>query len=699
MDSFCDLDIVWISTSTAFVLLMQVGFCCLETGSVRAKNSINVALKNLLDFCFSACLFWIAGFGLMFGTSYLGLFGADLFFLQGVEGSPSLLTFFLFQLVFCGTAATIVSGAVAERVTLRAYLLFVFLISSLIYPVLGHWAWGGLGGSHTGWLREYGFIDFAGSTVVHSTGAWFALAAVLIVGPRKGRFENGPIRGHNLTLTTIGVLLLWFGWFGFNGGSTFRAGGSIPQILVNTCVAGAVGGVVGCVASWVFCRRPIVSDITNGVLAGLVSITAGCNAVGSIAAAAIAAIGSLLCFAASRSMERLRVDDAVGAIPAHGVAGAWGTIGFVLFATPEALDEVSVWSQFWVQVLGVTACFVWTFGASLTLLWVINRWAFPLRVSPDAEAAGLNLSEHGASTELLDLLSEMDEQRKTGDFSGRATVETHSEVGKIAWEYNRVLDKVNEESAKLLEAGLRLKSARDEAEIANRLKGEFLSSVSHELRTPLNGIIGLTELMLDSKIDEEQRDSLSRIEECSQQLLRHVETILDFSDAEGSEESIEQGPFQPRVLLNELISRNRAAAIEKGLILICSVASRVPNELHGDVYRITLILQHLLENAIKFTERGSVEIHVDRSEGSRIEFAVKDTGIGIAPDLLDVVFLEFAQADGSTSRQYGGLGIGLSLAKRLAEKLGGRISVSSRAGGGTSFCFSAILEKAVLVDV
>ena len=246
------LDILWILLCAALVMLMQAGFSCLESGSVRTKNSINVAAKNFVDFCVSSALFWLFGFALMFGVTDSGLFGTSGFLFDDTA-NPWLMAFFIFQLGFCGTAVTIVSGAVAERMRFAGYLVVTVIVAALIYPLVGHWAWGSAAGAASGgWLEQMGFIDFAGSTVVHSVGGWMSLAAIIVIGPRIGRFgkDSVPIHGHDLPLVTLGVFLLWFGWFGFNGGSTLGLTPEVPTIIVNTTISGAFGGLVAMVLVW-----------------------------------------------------------------------------------------------------------------------------------------------------------------------------------------------------------------------------------------------------------------------------------------------------------------------------------------------------------------------------------------------------------------------------------------------------------------
>lgn len=436
-------DLIWVSICTVLVLLMQGGFCCLESGLVRSKNSINVAIKNFFDFCISSAIFWACGFGIMFGLSFEGLFGSNEFFLSTDDSWKT--SFFLFQLVFCGTAVTILSGAIAERVSFKGYLIIAILVSTLIYPVFGHWVWGGaLENAKAGWLASKGFIDFAGSTVVHSTGGWLALALVLIIGPRIGRFgsKGTPIQGHNLPMTALGVFILWFGWFGFNGGSTLDANFQIPIILGNTILSGAFGGIIALVLSWKILKKINVLFVLNGSLAGLVGVTASCNIISMGEAVVIGLVSGLVCSVAILLLEKYEIDDAVSAFPVHCVPGVWGTLAVALFGDPTAWNAgISRLDQFIIQATGAGACFVWAFGLGLALFWSVNK-LIPLRVSPEDEKMGLNVSEHGASTEILDLLVTMDAHQREGDFSCPVHEEPHTETGQIATQYNRVMAKV-----------------------------------------------------------------------------------------------------------------------------------------------------------------------------------------------------------------------------------------------------------------
>ncbi|MCP5196240.1 MAG: ammonium transporter [Gammaproteobacteria bacterium] len=429
------------------VFIMQAGFLCLETGLVRAKNSINVAVKNLIDFCLSGTIFWLFGYALMFGQTQNGWFGSSGFLFSGSH-SAWLMTFFIFQAMFCSTAATIVSGAVAERMHFFAYCLTTLMMSAMIYPVTGHWAWGGVAQDEPqGWLARLGFIDFAGSTVVHSVGGWVSLAAVLLLGPRYGRFDQAskfPIQGSNLPMAALGVFLLWFGWFGFNGGSTLALNDRVPLILLNTFLAGACGGVAAMAYSFVHRGYLAVADLLNGIVGGLVGITASCHIQLPALAVLIGGVAGLIVVAGSWWLERWRVDDAVGVIPAHLFAGIWGTLAVALFAPPDSLTLANRGQQLLVQMLGVLAIGGYAFTVSFISLWLIDR-VYRLRVNVEVERVGLNIAEHAASTEIIDLLTEMESQRQHGDFSQTVIAEPHTEVGQIAQQYNHVLQRVNEE--------------------------------------------------------------------------------------------------------------------------------------------------------------------------------------------------------------------------------------------------------------
>jgi ammonium transporter len=449
------VDISWLLLCSALVLLMQAGFTALESGLLRSKNSINVAIKNFANFLVAASLFWLFGFGLMFGTDDGGILGTSSFVFDGKD--PFLTAFFLFQLGFIGTATTLMSGAVAERMRFAGYLILATFVAAVTYPIFGHWAWGdaaftGVSGGSDGWLKELGFVDYAGSTVVHSVGGWVALAAIVILGPRIGRFGAGavPFRADNLPLTTLGVFILWVGWYGFNGGSRFALTADVPAVILNTTLSATFGGLVGMALTWKHDRRPDVVTIMNASLAGLVGITASAHLMSAWKAALIGGVAAVVMQLATRLLERMQIDDAVGAVPVHLAAGIWGTLAVGLLGDTDAFPVASSrLEQVGIQLVGIGVACAWAFGVGFVVLWLINR-RISFRIDPEGERAGLNIAEHGASTAMSDLLSDMDEHRRTGEIAQPVHVEPHTEVGAIAAEYNRVLDAMRHRTDSLL---------------------------------------------------------------------------------------------------------------------------------------------------------------------------------------------------------------------------------------------------------
>lgn len=489
------VDLVWVAGCSFLVFLMQAGFLCLEAGQSRSKNFINVALKNIIDAGIAVIVFWAVGYGLMFGLTTFGWLGGDNFFPSLNENGAWSSTFFVFQTMFCSTAVTILSGAVAERVRITTYALLSVAISGLIYPVIGHWAWNGVNFGETyGWLGALGFVDFAGSTVVHSTGGWIAVAALIWIGPRMGRFpDNAPPRkipGANIPLAVLGVLLLWLGWFGFNGGSTFAFDESVPRIIANTLLGSAAGLLTAAFFSLMAKRRIEVDWAMNGALAGAVSVTANCHAISPHFAVIIGAVGGVICGTCADWLEKIRIDDAVGAIPVHLAAGIWGTLATGLFADLELLGTgLGRVEQIGAQLLGIFVTAAWAFSSAWIVLWGVSQ-VMPLRVTREQEQIGMNVSEHGASTETQDFYQIMEQQARTGDLSLRVPEEPFTEIGRIAARYNQVMAN--------LEKSVKRTDAIVESSIAGILtvsrEGYRVTSINpageHILRIPANEAIG-----------------------------------------------------------------------------------------------------------------------------------------------------------------------------------------------------------------
>ena len=405
---YSSIDTIWVLIGAILVFFMQAGFAMVETGFTRAKNAGNIIMKNLMDFAIGTIIFWVIGFGIMFGDSIFGIIGTPDFFVRGDYSSTfPTMAFLIFQTVFCATSATIVSGAMAERTKFSSYCLYSLIISAIIYPISGHWIWGG------GWLANLGFHDFAGSTAVHMVGGVAALVGAKILGPRIGKYsEDGKpnaIPGHSLTLGALGVFILWFCWFGFNGASTVSATGdatliSMSSIFVTTNLAAATAATVTMIITWIKYKKPDVSMTLNGALGGLVAITAGCDLVSPTGAFIIGIISSIVVVYGVEFVDKvLKIDDPVGAIGVHCFCGAIGTILTGLLSTTNGLFYGGGFKFLGIQIIGVVSVFIWVL-ITMTIVFLLIKRTIGLRVSENEELTGLDINEHGIENSYADFM-------------------------------------------------------------------------------------------------------------------------------------------------------------------------------------------------------------------------------------------------------------------------------------------------------
>jgi len=700
-----NIDLLWMLICAVLVFMMQAGFMCLESGIIRNKNNINVALKNVSDFGISIVCYWMVGYGFMFGASKSGLVGFDDFFFDptGAIASGPAMTFFIFQSMFCATAASIISGAVAERLKFNSYLIITAIVGTILYPVVGHWVWANSddnfgGDGTTGWLYDLGFIDFAGSTVVHSTGGWIGLAIILIIGPRSGRFIEGKVRKFapsNLPLSVLGALLLGFGWHGFNGGSNLILDEAVPGILLNTFLA-AAAGIVACLLYWGLQNSTApAGDLINGLLAGLVAVTASANWVTPIGAVIIGAGGGIVALYATRMLENWELDDPVGAIPVHLAGGIFGTLILPLFAAEESLANNSNLvdytgnvriNQFIAQLIGICAVGIYTFSVSYVVLNTINNYN-TLRVSQEAEDIGLNIAEHDSSSDQIDLLKIMQYQNDTGDLSVRGPEDLFTEAGQIGYHYNILMNSLEESDKIMRKQKDDLKIAMEKAQSANKAKSEFLANMSHELRTPLNAIIGYSEMLMEEAEDDgldTYSEDLTKINSSGDHLLTLINDILDLSKIEAGKMDMHIEEFDFANFLKQ-IEATAKPLVEKNkneFIIKCKTEKL---KLKNDQTKLRQILFNMLSNAAKFTKKGTITLQIKPEKKENLRFDVTDTGIGMSKEQLSKVFEEFTQAESSTSKDYGGTGLGLPISKKMTEIMGGKMEVKSKKGKGTTF--------------
>lgn len=626
-------DHIWTMTAAALVLMMQFGFLLLEAGMVRSKNSINVAQKNISDFFLAVVVFYLFGFGIMFGVSESGWFGSvsELGMFNKMEEWP--YTFFVFQAVFVGTAATIVSGAVAERMKFGGYLLISIVIAAFIYPVYGHWAWGNLLiGDNSAWLADAGFIDFAGSTVVHSVGAWVGLAGIVVMGARFGRFgkDGKPIeiQGYSTVLSAGGAIVLLVGWIGFNGGSTTAGTPDFARVVANTVIAAAFGGIAAMFIGRFYDGLYNPTRSINGLLGGLVGITAGCFAVDPQGAAIIGLLCGMCVVASEEILLRFfKLDDAVGAVSVHGIGGVVGTLLVAVFATQENLVAATRWDQFLAQAQGVAVAFAWAFPLAFIVFKLVDV-VIGLRVTEEEEHEGLNVAEHGASLgtgELQKVLATL----VTGDadLGTRLKVEPGDESGELAELFNLLLNNLeDEEKVKSRDAAERAAYAEQEKHAVMQIskiidaarKGQLegrmdLDGKTGVIRTISEGLNGL--LDATSNVVGDMKMSLSELAN------GRLKTV-DMQDAEGDFADIRHSYNEATSKMTKVIQTISSSSkeIDGSAGQLDETASKVRNQSEIQGAKINESTQRLteMESAIYGTAKNAEDASLAASETSKL---------------------------------------------------------------------------------
>ena len=630
---------LWVIVSAAFVFFMQAGFVFYEVGFVQAKNVISVAIENMLTFIIATLVFGFIGFALMFGPSHLGLAGGEFFFLRHLttSGNSFGYVFAFFELMFAATSVTIVSGSMSERTRLAPLLIAAVFMAGFIYPLFGHWAWGSMYLHQSAWLKDLGYRDFAGATVVHATAGWASLAGLMAVGPRKGRWDaEGRVTQlgrSNVPFATLGTFILWFSWFGFNGGSLLSFDSRVALILLNTNFA-AAGGVVGAIiTTYVFIRdHSYMEAIFSGALGGLVAITASSDYVQPVGAVLIGLIAGSVVVLASLWLERRRLDDAVGAVPIHGFGGAVGTLLLAFFAAPQFLDGHSRLVQFLVQLLGVSVNFVWSFGLGLLMFYLIRRWV-GLRVTEAEEEKGLNIVEFG------DIYSWQEYLRQT-QYEGRIQLQN-----QLLQRQARLLVETQEHERQVIARDLH--DGVGQSLAALKLQ---LGLIAHRVRH------GHQDPKIEAQVDETVHLAAQTIEEIRGVLMNLRPGVLE---AEGLEAAL-------RALL---------AGMEKASGIRCSleVEAEMPHWDEAAALNLYRVAQESLTNVLKHAQATEVTIGFRRLRPGLFLFTVHDDGRGFEQDEVH-------------------RGLGLSSMQDRLQMLGGSLHVRSSPGGGTTLTMEVPYE-------
>lgn len=628
------LDQMWIIICALFVFFMQAGFICFEVGLIQPKNVISVAIENIIAFVIATLSFFAVGYAIMFGPSFHGLFGSKFWFGSHLGPSTSY-GLLLFELMFAGTAVTIFSGSLSERTKMWPLMIAAVVVGAIIYPVYGHWVWGGLYQPQNVWLASKGFIDFAGATVVHATAGWVALAGILVVGPRKDRWdEQGKKRRlgrSNIPFAALGIFILWFSWFGFNGGSSLAFSEHIGLILINTNLA-ASAGVIGAVVTvfFFFKDQSYMEAIFTGALGGLVAITAGSNLTTPLGAFTIGLITGAVVIMGTVLLEQLKIDDAVGAVPIHAFGGVSGSLLIAWFtASDQRLSERL--AQFWVQLTGVGVNFIWAFGMAMICFKLLDHF-FGLRVTPEEENVGLNVVE-------FDDLYTWEQALKERSFV------SHTEALNV---------QIAEQNEELIQYAKRLIATQEQERV----------KIARDLHDSVGQLLAATKLdmgMLSrSLVEQQQQQQAGRILSLVDQTVEEIRSVIfNLKPVQLEQHGLEQSL---KALCEQL---EKIAKVRIRLIL----ADSLPIWDETVTLNVFRIVQECLNNAIKHSEASNVEVFgssskSSASQGGTYEFLIKDNGKGFNPDM-------------TTD------GFGMTTMKERMTLIKGSIAIVSRPAGGT----------------
>jgi len=637
---------LWVIVSASFVFFMQAGFVCYEVGFVQAKNVVSVAIENMLTFIIATLVFGFIGFALMFGPTDHGLIGTGFFFLSRLTTARNSFgyVFVFFELMFAATSVTIVSGSMSERTRLIPLLIGAVFMAGLIYPLFGHWAWGGMFLHQPAWLKDLGYMDFAGATVVHATAGWVSLAGLMIVGPRKDRWDaEGRVKQlgrSNVPFATLGTFILWFSWFGFNGGSLLQFDSRVGLILLNTNFA-AAGGVVGALlTTGLFIRdHSYMEAIFSGALGGLVAITASSAYVEPPQAVVIGLIAGAVVVLASLWLERRRLDDAVGAVPIHGFGGAVGTLLLAFFAAPQFLDGQTRLVKFLVQLLGVSVNFAWSFGLGFLMFYLIKRW-IGLRVTEVEEEKGLNIVEFGDIYSWQEYLRTTHYENLTSDLSGRIQAQN-----QLLQRQARLLVETQEHE--------RLRLARD----LHDGVGQSLAALKLQLGLIAGRVRqGKSDPAIQAQVDDTAQLAAQTIEEIRGVLLNLRPDILQERGLAAAVEAL-------------LLGMEKASGIH------CTLHQQTEMPRWEDAAALNLyrVIQESLTNVLKHAHATRVDVQFSRLRPDLYLIRVSDDGRGFERDGV-----------------HGGLGLS-SMQERL-QMLGGSLRIVTGAGRGTTLMMEVPYE-------